>query len=133
MALLKTIEQSVYLPAAPKTLYDLYLNAKSHAAFTGAPVELVAIAGGRFSAFGGQLVGTILTLIPDYQIVQRWRSSDWKKSDADSILSITLHPERKGCRVHLVHINVPGHDFAGVTKGWEKYYWGPLREFLKRG
>jgi len=31
-----------------------------------------------------------------------------------------------------VHANVPKHDHAGVTKGWKKYYWEPLRRYLKR-
>jgi activator of HSP90 ATPase len=131
MAILKLVEQSVYFPAFPKTLYNLYLNAKSHAAFTGMPVKLTPKPGGKFSAFGGQLAGTFLTLIPDHLIVQRWRSTSWKKTEADSILTITFHPEKTGCRIHLVHINVPTHDFKGVTQGWEKYYWKPLRAYLK--
>jgi len=28
--------------------------------------------------------------------------------------------------------NVPRHDRAGVTQGWKKYYWKPLRAYLKR-
>jgi hypothetical protein len=36
--MLKTIEQSVYFPASPQSLYDIYLDPDRHAAFTGAPV-----------------------------------------------------------------------------------------------
>ena len=101
MPLLKPIEQSIYFPASPKTLYNLYLNQKSHTAFTGQPVKLTPKPGGRFSAFGGQLAGQFLTLIPSRLIVQRWRSTSWKKTDPDSILTLTFHPERKGRRIHL--------------------------------
>jgi hypothetical protein len=31
-----------------------------------------------------------------------------------------------------VHVNVADHDFAGVSEGWEIYYWQPWREYLKK-
>jgi hypothetical protein len=31
-----------------------------------------------------------------------------------------------------VHLNVPDEDFAGVSQGWEKYYWGPWRDYLHK-
>ena len=128
---LKTIEQSVYFSAQPQRLYDLYLSAKGHAQFTGAPVKLQPKTGGNFSAFGGMLSGSFLLLVPSRMIVQRWRSVEFKPEDLDSILTLTFYKERAGCRIHLVHVNVPKHDFQGVTKGWPKYYWKPLRAYLK--
>jgi activator of HSP90 ATPase len=132
MPLLKPIEQSVYFPATAKQLYTLYLNEKKHAAFTGLPARITPKPGGKFSACDNQLTGILLTLIPNHLIVQRWRSTHWKTSDPDSILTLTFHPERTGCRIHLVHLNVPAHDHVGVTKGWPKYYWNPLRAYLKK-
>jgi hypothetical protein len=31
-----------------------------------------------------------------------------------------------------VQVNVPEQDFAGVSQGWERYYWAPWREYLSR-
>ena len=129
---LKTIEQSVYFSAPPERLYDLYVSARGHAEFTGMPVKLQAKAGGKFSAFGGMLSGSFLLLVPGRMIVQRWRSMEFKKGDLDSILTLTFYKERSGCRIHLVHVNVPAHDYRGVVKGWPKFYWEPLREYLKK-
>jgi hypothetical protein len=28
-------------------------------------------------------------------------------------------------------VNVADHDFAGVSQGWEKYYWTPWLEYLQ--
>jgi len=128
---LKTIEQSVHFAASPKHLYKLYMSSKGHAAFTGMPVKLQAKPGGKFLAFGGMLSGSFLLLDPGQMIVQRWRSSEFKPGDLDSILTLTFYPERDGCRIHLVHVNVPAHDYQGVIKGWPKYYWKPLRAYLK--
>ena len=36
-------------------------------------------------------------------------------------------------RIELAHINVADGDFAGVSHGWEKYYWTPLRSYLSAG
>jgi hypothetical protein len=41
----------------------MYLDARKHAAFTGAPVKIAARVGARFEAFGGALRGTILQLV----------------------------------------------------------------------
>ena len=45
----------------------------------------------------------------------------------DSILTIRFSDVAKGGRIDLVHVNVPQHDHGGVTKGWPKYYWAPLK------
>ena len=48
----------------------------------------------------------------------------------DSVLTLTFWPEKDGARIELVHINVAEEDFAGVSQGWEKYYWTPWRAHL---
>ncbi len=35
-----------------------------------------------------------------------------------------------GARIELVHTNVPEVDFAGVSQGWDKFYWTPWRACL---
>ena len=54
------------------------------------------------------------------------------KTDPDSILIIKFIGTVKGCRVELVHVNVPDQDFEGVKKGWAKHYWQPWRAYLKK-
>lgn len=129
--MLPTIEQTNLFPTSPAHLYKLFTTAKLHAAFTGMPVTLDPKPGGRFSAFGGMLTGTILQLVPNKLIVQSWRSVEFKKTDLDSTLILTFRRKAKACELHLVHINVPPQDFHGVTEGWPKYYWNPLRAYLK--
>ncbi len=127
----RTIQLAVTLPAPPGELFDMYLDPKSHAAFTGALVSIGARAGAEFHAFNGALRGTILQVVPKHLIVQSWRASHWAKRDIDSTLILTFWPEGRGTRIELVHVNVADHDFAGVSQGWETYYWTPWREYLK--
>ena len=118
------------LPAAPDKLFDMYLDAKAHAAFTGFPVTIAARAGAPFRAFNDMLSGTIIHVAPKRLIVQTWRSANWPATAIDSVLTLSFWPDKDGARIELVHANVPEEDFAGVSQGWEKYYWTPWRAYL---
>lgn len=128
----RTIQLAAGLPAPPGELYDMYLDPESHAAFTGAPVSIEAHPGAEFRAFHGALRGTILQVVPKRLIVQSWRASSWEESDMDSTLILTFWPDVHGTRIDLVHVNVADQDFAGVSQGWEIYYFSPWREFLRK-
>ncbi len=128
----KVVKQSVVLPAPAKALYAMYLSPKAHGSITGAKVAIGSRPGSSFSAFGGKLRGRMLQTIPGRLIVQSWRSSAFRKGDADSTLIIRFTPKGKSGRVDLVHVNVPDHDYNGVNKGWKNYYWKPWRKHLAR-
>ena len=128
----RTIQLAASLPAPPERLFDMYLDPIEHAAFTGAPVTIAAQAGAPFQAFDNVLSGTILQVVPKRLIVQSWRSPHWTATDLDSTLILTFVPENDGGRIELVHVNVADQDFAGVSQGWEKFYWSPWRAYLTR-
>ena len=109
----------------------MYLDSDSHKAITGAPVTVSPQAGSPFSAFDGMLSGTMLHVEPERLIVQTWRSANWPSDAVDSILVLSFVPEEESTRIELVHVNVPEGDFAGVSHGWEKYYWTPWRAHLE--
>ena len=129
-----TIVQSVVFSASAKELYDIYLDAKRHAACTGGKVKISTKAGGAvFRRLMESYHRRTLWTIPGQMIVQRWRSKSWKKSDPDSILVFDISSADKKGRIDLVHVNVPEQsDHAGVTNGWKKYYWTPLKAYLHR-
>jgi activator of HSP90 ATPase len=128
------IQQSVEFPATPAELFEIYMDSKKHSAATGGAAKISRKAGGAFTAWGGQLRGKNLVIIPKRMIVQTWRSTNFKKGDSDSILVLTFSKTATGARVDIVHAGVPEQDHAGVTEGWPKYYWEPWRAYLtKRG
>ena len=47
-------------------------------------------------------------------------------------LSPSFTPNGRQGRIDLVHVNVPDHDYTGVSKGWKEHYWRPWRRFLAR-
>jgi activator of HSP90 ATPase len=124
------ITQSVVLGAPAESLYAMYLDPARHAEITRAPVIIGAAPGAPFRAFDGQLSGMTLSAIPSSLVVQSWRSTKFNDDDPDSTLILAFVPQGKEGRIDLLHLDVPAHDYQGVTEGWEMYYWTPWRRFL---
>ena len=128
----RIVKQTVTLPARAEKLYAMYLSPRGHGAITGGKVAIGSRPGAGFRAFGGALRGRMLQTIRGRLIVQSWRSTAFKKTDADSTLILRFSPKGRSGRIDLVHVNVPDHDYSGVNKGWKKYYWKPWRKVLAR-
>ena len=126
------IQQTVVLAAPADRLYAAYLDPTLHAAVTGAPVTIGAEPGAPFSAFGGQITGTTLSVIAPRLIVQSWRSTNFHDSDPDSTLILSFTPAGSGGRIDLIHLDVPDQDYQGVVDGRETYYWTPWRQYLAK-
>jgi activator of HSP90 ATPase len=127
----KTIQQSVRLGALPEELFDTYLDSKKHSAATGGPARISGKVGATFTAWGGQLRGRNLMIVPKRLIVQAWRATHWKRDDPDSILILEFRKAPGGARISLVHVNVPVYDHKGVSLGWPKYYWKPWKKYIQ--
>lgn len=125
------ITQAVVLPAAAQTLFEMYLDPIAHEAITGAPVVIRTDEDCEFRAFGGVITGNMLAIVTPTLIVQSWRSAEFKPTDKDSTLILSFARHGEAGRINLVHVDVPDHDYDGVTDGWEKYYWIPWRRYLQ--
>jgi activator of HSP90 ATPase len=129
----RRIQQSVTLSTVPWELFTTCLDSKKHTALTGAPAKIGKKAGAAFTAFGGQLSGRTLLLVPGRLIVQSWRSNGWKANDPHSIQILEFTKTKAGARIDLVHLGVPQPDRRGVSNGWKKHYWAPWRRLLASG
>jgi activator of HSP90 ATPase len=128
----KPIVQSVTFKAPPEKLFQIYTDSKKHSAATGVKAVASAKVGAKFTAFAGSISGRNLVVILNRMIVQAWRATHWKKTDLESILTLTFSKAPGGGRIDLAHVGVPRHDHKGVTKGWPQYYWKPWRTYLKQ-
>src|ERR1700678_3690029 len=72
-----SLHQEVDFKASPQRIYEILLDSKQFAAFTGMPAEIDPKAGGAFSMFGGLIVGRNIELLPNQRIVQAWRPTHW--------------------------------------------------------
>ena len=128
----KTIQQTVRLPASPRALYDIYMDARKHAAAVGSTVAISRKVGGAFRAFGGMLRGKVLAIVPGQMIVQAWRAGNWRRTDLDSVLILTFRRAPGGGRVDLVHANVPDRFYPHIKRGWNTYHWKRWKAYLRR-
>ena len=123
---MRIVQHSVFLPAEPAKVYEMYLDPLKHAAFTGGgEVQIAPLEGTLFSAFGGRIHGRILSLIPGRQIAQTWRSFEWLPGDPDSLLLLTFEPEFGGTRLELLQAPVPEHLHAKLQENWPMRYFDP--------
>src|ERR1700676_40688 len=76
----KIIEQAASFPnVTPAELYGFFMDSAKHSAATGMPAKVSGKVGGKWSAFGGMILGKTLALVPNRMIVQAWRSSAGKR------------------------------------------------------
>ena len=128
----RTIRQTVTLPASTRIVFKALTDSKQHSAFTGSKAKIPKRAGGRMSAYGGYISGTVLGLWPGMGLLQTWRTSEWPKGAPDSRLEIRLAPSGKGTRLTMIHSAVPASQAARYAAGWKAFYWTPLRRYLTR-
>ena len=126
-----TIKQKVFIPAKPAEVYDAYINAKKHEAFTGAKATCLAKAGGKFTAWDGYISGKNVNLVKGKNIVQEWKTTEWPDGFPPSKLDLTLAGKNGGTEIIMVHSLVPAQQSASYKQGWKDFYWAPLRKYFK--
>jgi activator of HSP90 ATPase len=128
---MKTIIQKVKFKAAPKELYDIFLDSKKHSLATGSKANVNSKIGGKFTAWDGYISGRNLGLVPGQMIVQSWRTSEFKKADQDSVLILTFEKAPGGTSMTMIHTSVPDARAPHFEKGWHEHYWRPIQKYLK--
>ncbi len=123
------LHQEVSFKASPQRIYDILLDSKQFAAFTGMPAEIDPKVGGAFSTFGGLIEGRNIELISGQRIVQAWRPTHWGPG-VYSVVKFELKPQGADAFVILDHTGFPEGDFDSLDHGWGLRYWDPMRKFL---
>ena len=72
----KSIKQTVTFNASPELIYNLIMDEKKHAAFTGSKAIIDSKAKGKFSVFDGYCHGYNMELLKGKKIVQAWHFAE---------------------------------------------------------
>lgn len=129
---MQTILQKVKFKAAPKELYEIFLDPRKHSQATGAEAAGSGKLGGTFTAWNGYIKARTLALVPGRMIVQSWRASSFNKEDPDSVLVLTFEKAPGGTLLTMTHTAVPDHKASDFKTGWYESYWDPIRKYLKK-
>ncbi len=124
-----SLHQEIALDGSPDRIFNLLMDSKLFAAFTGMPATIDSKAGGAFTTFGGLVEGRNVELIPGQRIVQAWRPTSWDPG-VYSIVHFELKAANAGTTLLLDHTGFPEGDFDHLDPGWHIRYWDPLKKYL---
>ncbi len=127
----KSINQSVIINASAQAVYDALMESKQHAEFTRAAANIENKVDGQFSVWDGYATGKNLELQPGKLIVQSWHASDWPEGVVSKVI-YKLSEKNGVTTIELHQTGVPEEFEEDVSKGWEDYYWNPLKEYLEK-
>jgi activator of HSP90 ATPase len=123
------LHQEVGFKSTPQRIYEILLDSKQFAAFTGMPAEIDPKEGGAFSTFGGLVVGRNIELLPNQRIVQAWRPTHWDPG-VYSVVKFELKLQASETIIVLDHTGFPEGEFDHLDPGWKSRYWDPLKKYL---
>jgi activator of HSP90 ATPase len=129
---LSTIKQEVVVPASPDEVFEAFVNAEKHSAFTGSKATGNPKVGSKFTAWDGYISGKNLELDKGKRIVQEWTTSDWPQGYPPSRLELTFKKVKEGTQILMVHSGVPADQSDDIRQGWTDFYWNPLKEYFKK-
>jgi uncharacterized protein YndB with AHSA1/START domain len=127
-----TIRQKTLIPASPDEVYEAFMDAKKHSAFTGSKATCNPEVGGKFTAWDGYISGTNLELEKGKRIVQEWITTEWPKSFPPSRLELTLTKTKGGTEISMTHSKVLAVQADELAEGWIEFYWKPLKEYFTK-
>jgi activator of HSP90 ATPase len=128
---MKTIRQSVTLKASPHEVYEVLMDSRKHARFTGSKARISRKEGGKFTAYDGYIEGINLNIVPDKKIIQSWRGSDWPEGHY-SRATFSLKKVKNGTHLTFTQSGVPDQYYHDISQGWRDYYWKPMKEMLEK-
>ena len=122
----KNIKQVVTFKASPSELYEMLMDSKKHAKFTGEIAKISKRVGGKVSAYGGWIEAKNLKLIPNRLIVQEWRGASWPKGHMSKVMFL-FTKIKTGTKLTFGHTKVPAKDAPHINTGWHEQYWDKMK------
>ena len=111
-------------------IYKAFLSTQGHTLMTGSPAKVNGKTNGDFTAWDGYIWGTFLELEENKRITQAWRTGEFPEEAPDSRVEILLAETNGKTKLTLVHTNIPAGQEDSYKKGWEDFYFKPMREFF---
>jgi uncharacterized protein YndB with AHSA1/START domain len=123
----KDFKKYYLIPATPEEVYIALTNPLTIELWTGEEALMSTETGSEFSMWDGSIVGKNIEFEDGKKIVQQWYFDGQPEA---SIVTIKLHPDKKGTSIELRHTNIPDQDYVSFTEGWDDSYFGPLADFF---
>ena len=120
--------------AKKRDLYECFTEEQKVSALTRAPCKIDSVKQGKFSMLNDFITGEFLDLSENSEITMRWRLANWDEHDGkDSIVSIKLDGDDGAVKLTFDHSGIPMSSIESVRQGWERHFWGPMKQILGYG
>jgi activator of HSP90 ATPase len=126
-----SVHHEVNFDAKPGDVYEMLMDSRRHAAFSGAPAKISRKEGGWFACYDGSIEGRNVELVDGVRIVQAWRISDWDEG-VYSIVRFELEKTKSGTKLVFDHSGIPEDARDGIDRGWKDHYWEPMKKLFAR-
>lgn len=116
------------ISASPAEVYLALTNPATIQLWTGEAATMNTEEGSEFSLWEGSITGKNISFEKDRQLVQQWYFGE---QDAESLVTMILHPHKQGTSLELRHTNIPNEAFDDITEGWNEVYMSALIDFYE--
>ncbi len=123
---MKNFKKYFLISAEPETVYAALTFEPTIMLWTGQKAVMKEEPQTEFSLWDDSIVGMNLAFEKGKLIQQEWYFGDQAEP---SIVTLKLHPHKKGTSVELNHTNIPDEAFEDICEGWIEAYFGALIEF----
>lgn len=125
---MKDYKAHFIIPAPPEEVYRALVTPATIRLWSGEEAVMSEEPGSEFSLWEEAIVGRNLEFEEPHKIVQEWYFGDQEPA---SIVTLLLHPSKKGTDIEVRHTNIPDEDYNDIIEGWKDVYMGALREFYE--
>lgn len=117
---------------SPEELYRVFTTQELVQAFTHAPAIIEADKGGKFHLLDGSVTGKFIDLVPEKQMVMKWRFKSWPSGH---FATVTLNFTDKGgeTEVRLEGKDIPSSEEERTKQGWQRYYFEGIKQTFGYG
>jgi len=124
---MKDYKKHFIITAPPEEVYLALTLPATIQLWSGEVAEMSTEPGSEFSLWEGSISGKNLEFEKGRKIVQQW----YFDQEEPSIVTIILHPHKKGTSAELKHSNIPDEDYDNIVEGWNEAYFGSLIDFYE--
>lgn len=125
---MKDYKNYYIISASPEDLYLALTNPATIQLWTGEEATMSTEEGSEFSLWEGSITGKNISFEKDRKLVQQWYFGD---EEAESLVTMILHPHKQGTSLELRHTNIPNEAFNDITEGWNDVYMAALTDFYE--
>lgn len=123
---MKDFKKYYTIPAKPEEIYLALTNPLTLHLWTGEEAVMSEEPNSEFSLWEESITGKNLEFERDKKIVQQWYFGE---QEEPSIVTLKLHPDKKGTSVELRHTNIPDEAYNDIVDGWNETYFALLHDF----